>query len=172
MKLDMQKLSAQLGAAIEGPRDHHSCAEMNYIRHDSAGNTLTYRTWLPDTTLTVVTTAAPQGGLTVSCKLDHVRGGAGQDDHAVLIAMFNEDGALKQAQASIQFEGAMNNKNAPVQSNLIVDTQNHPADIPILVMEDLRARMQSSYSDSTAGRVYFADIVGENLEAIRQSVVL
>jgi hypothetical protein len=59
-----------------------------------------YRTWRP------TVSELPEGGLLITTKIDHIRGGGGQDDHCQLNLEFDTVASITGAQTTITIQGA------------------------------------------------------------------
>ncbi len=117
-----------------------------------------YRTWLQDTSL-----LPKQGGLYVSSKIDHIRGGFGEDDHIIVMMGYGPDGMAITGQAAVQIQEDKSSYTTDIIQGTNIE-QN--------VANAIKARLKSEYDDSNSGRQNIPNVVKRNLDAITASIVI
>jgi hypothetical protein len=88
VEVDIEKFGTSLGG---WNKEKHKAAEYKFSEVD-------FRTYKPEVT------AAPDGGVFISVRVDHLRGMFSSDDHASLEMSFAPDGTLLSSQASISIQ--------------------------------------------------------------------
>lgn len=88
VEVDIEKFGASLGG---WNKEKKKAAEYKFSEVD-------YRTYKPEVT------AAPDGGVFISVRVDHLRGMFSSDDHASLEMSFAPDGTLLSSQAAISIQ--------------------------------------------------------------------
>lgn len=88
VEVDIEKFGASLGG---WNKEKKKAAQYKFSETD-------YRTYKPEVT------AAPDGGVFISVRVDHVRGRFSSDDHASLEMSFGPDGTLLSSQAAISIQ--------------------------------------------------------------------
>lgn len=88
VEVDIEKFGESLGG---WDKEKHKAAEYKFSEVD-------YRTYKPEVT------TAPDGGVFISVRVDHLRGMFSSDDHASLEMSFAPDGTLLSSQAAISIQ--------------------------------------------------------------------
>lgn len=88
VEVDIEKFGTSLGG---WNKEKHKAAEYKFSEVD-------FRTYKPEVT------AAPDGGVFISVRVDHMRGMFSSDDHASLEMSFAPDGTLLSSQAAISIQ--------------------------------------------------------------------
>lgn len=88
VEVDIEKFGASLGG---WNKEKNKAAEYKFSETD-------YRTYKPEVT------TAPDGGVFISVRVDHLRGMFSSDDHASLEMSFAPDGTLLSSQAAISIQ--------------------------------------------------------------------
>jgi hypothetical protein len=88
VEVDIEKFGASLGG---WKKEKNKAAEYKFSEVD-------FRTYKPEVT------AAPDGGVFISVRVDHLRGMFSSDDHASLEMSFAPDGTLLSSQAAISIQ--------------------------------------------------------------------
>ncbi len=88
VEVDIEKFGASLGGWT---KEKKKAAEYKFSETD-------YRTYKPEVTV------APDGGVFISVRVDHLRGMFSSDDHASLEMSFAPDGTLLSSQAAISIQ--------------------------------------------------------------------
>lgn len=153
--LDIQLLGEMLSS--ETWSDHGGQAA-RYENSDS-----NYRTWRPEATGT------PDGGLFVSTKIDHIRGGL-QDDHNQLEMEFDSEGQLLTVRSVIDFAGTPQFDTGLIRAAGELDSEKTGK------IAELSAKLANSlikfFEDlgESGGRANFPAVVRHNLNVIAACV--
>ncbi len=117
-----------------------------------------YRTWRQDSSACYL-----NGGMVVSTKIDHIRGG-NKDDHIIVILAYDMNGKLALGSASIQMK-----KEDPIMVKPITE-----GDIAQGVKNGIKKQLKSDYgwSGSDDGRQNIPNVVKMNIDAMTKSVVV
>lgn len=131
-----------------------------------------FRTWTPDQT------AMPDGGLLVSFKIDHIRGGT-PDDHMAVMLQFGKNKELVLGRASALISGiasaAMANSGIFAISSAPENaapglTTTTSADISTLISTAILGKLAPYYHLSNTGRQSIPTVVKNNIDAMVASI--
>ncbi len=125
-----------------------------------------YRTYKPETS------PAPDGGIFISIRIDHVRGWLASDDHAVLEISVSAKGAITSAQSSIAIQGRSIKSDVILGGNdagKAIFSPEGAVQIGTDLVADLSAKLLRE-NIVEAGRVSFPAVLRHNYNRLFQAI--
>ncbi len=170
MQINLSAFQTAMGATTRpSPQTKPSQAPtVSVTLYSYAINKSNFVTWTPDQT------AMADGGLLVSFKIDHIRGGA-PDDHMLVMLQFAKSQELVLGRASVLISGVTS--SAMVTSGTVTVANAPPnaakglatttsGDIPILISTALLGKLAKFYYLSNEGRQSIPTVVENNINAM------